>query len=198
VIGGIVSHIISNLRYQQDSYRPLPVSEPEDVIDDIIRQWQSERPDLDAIPIAVFGRITRTYKLKQTHLRSLLGQFQLTPATFDVLANLRRSGQGARKTAGDLAKSSLLSTGGTTFRLDRLEERHLIRRVISENDRRVTYVELTNDGSALIDTVMAAHLAQESELLTGLDPAEVKELGRLLQRLEGSINAWGVASETGP
>ncbi|MFT5267036.1 MAG: DNA-binding MarR family transcriptional regulator, partial [Acidimicrobiales bacterium] len=66
------------------------------------------------------------------------------------------------------------------------------------NDRRVTYVELTNDGSALIDTVMAAHLAQESELLTDLDPAEVTELGRLLQRLERSINAWGVASETGP
>lgn len=166
------------------------MNEPEDVIDDIVRQWQHQRPDLDATPIAVFGRITRTYKLKQTHLRALLSQFDLTPATFDVLANLRRSGDDVPKTAGDLAKSSLLSTGGTTFRLDRLEERHLIERVTSDDDRRVTYVVLTDDGRALIDTVMAAHLALESELLSQFDPAQVEELGRLLRLLEQSITAW--------
>ena len=165
------------------------MTEPEDVIDEIVRQWQRERPDLDASPIAVFGRITRTYKLRQTQLRALLGHHDLTPATFDVLANLRRSGHGARKTAGDLAKSSLLSTGGTTFRLDRLEEQHLIRRVTSEDDRRVIYVELTNDGRTLIDTVMAAHLAQEADVLAGFSPTEVDELGRLLRLLEQSITA---------
>lgn len=165
------------------------MTEPDDVIDEIVQQWQRERPDLDASPIAVFGRITRTYKLRQTQLRALLGLHDLTPATFDVLANLRRSGDGARKTAGDLAKSSLLSTGGTTFRLDRLEEQHLIRRVTSEDDRRVTHVELTNDGRTLIDTVMAAHLAQEADLLTGFTAAEVEELGRLLRLIEQSITA---------
>lgn len=165
------------------------MTEPDDVIDEIVQQWQRERPDLDASPIAVFGRITRTYKLRQTQLRALLGLHDLTPATFDVLANLRRSGDGARKTAGDLAKSSLLSTGGTTFRLDRLEEQHLIRRVTSEDDRRVTHVELTNDGRTLIDTVMAAHLAQEADLLAGFTAAEVEELGRLLRLIEQSITA---------
>ena len=169
------------------------MSDSDDVIEDIIRQWQGERPDLDATPIAVFGRITRTYKLKQTHLRSLLAEFDLTPATFDVLANLRRSGDGARKTAGDLAKSSLLSTGGTTFRLDRLEDQELIRRVPAENDRRVIYVELTDQGRILIDTVMAEHLAQEAELLAGFDADQVGELARLLRLLEQSITAFDEA-----
>ena len=166
------------------------MSEPDDIIDDIVRQWQRQRPDLDATPIAVFGRITRTYKLRQTQLRSLLSQYDLTPATFDVLANLRRSSDDAHKTAGDLAKSSLLSTGGTTFRLDRLEDRHLIERITSAHDRRITYVELTAEGRILIDTVMAAHLAQESELLNAFDPGQIEQLGQLLRLLEQSITSW--------
>ncbi len=171
------------------------MTESDDVIDDIIRQWQGERPDLDATPMAVFGRVTRTYKLKQVHLRSLLDEFDLTPATFDVLANLRRSGDGARKTAGDLAKSSLLSTGGTTFRLDRLEDRELIRRTTAEDDRRVTYVELTEQGRTLIDTVMQAHLQQEAALLSSVGAGQVDELAGLLRLLEKSITAFDAAPE---
>ena len=160
-----------------------------DVVDGILAQWRTERPDLDPRPIAVFGRITRTYQLNQGRLRSLLATFELTPATFDVLANLRRSGPGARKTAGEIAKSSLLSTGGTTFRLDRLEERGLIRRSATDYDKRVTHVELTDRGRALIDEVMTAHLAQEARLLAGLAPDEVDTLGRLLAKLEASLVA---------
>jgi DNA-binding MarR family transcriptional regulator len=167
----------------------------DDVVEQILRQWERERPDLDASPIAVFGRLTRVYQLKQARLRTLLARFDLTPATFDVLANLRRSGAGAPRTAGEIAQSSLLSTGGTTFRLDRLEDRDLIRRNPSEQDRRVTHVELTADGRALIDEVMTAHLTQEAELLTGLDPAEVAQLGDLLSRLETSVSSAGEPSD---
>lgn len=158
-----------------------------DVVDRILAQWNAERPDLDPSPIAVFGRITRNYQLNQGRLRQLLATFELTPATFDVLANLRRSGDGARKTAGEIAKSSLLSTGGTTFRLDRLEERGLIRRSTTEYDKRVTYVELTDAGRALIDEVMADHLAQEASLLADLAPTEIETLARLLAKLEASV-----------
>ncbi len=158
-----------------------------DVVEQILAQWNTERPDLDPGPIAIFGRIARTYQLNQGRLRPLLATFELTPATFDVLANLRRSGDGTRKTAGDIAKSSLLSTGGTTFRLDRLEERGLIRRSATDYDRRVTYVELTDAGRALIDEVMTAHLAQEARLLTDLSATDIETLGRLLAKLEASV-----------
>ncbi len=163
------------------------MSDSADVVGEIVHQWRRERPDLDPSPIGVFGRLTRNYQLKQVRLRSLLGQFDLTPATFDVLANLRRSRSDGPKTAGAIASSSLLSTGGTTFRLDRLEERGLIRRVVAAEDRRVIHVELTSEGTALIDAVMTAHLENEAMLLAGLSRAEIDQLATLLAKLEQSL-----------
>lgn len=167
-----------------------------DVIDQIVQQWTQERPDLDPSPIAVFGRLTRTYQLKHVRLRSLLNQFDLTPAAFDVLANLRRSRSEGAKTAGAIASSSLLSTGGTTFRLDRLESRGLVRRSTADADRRIVHVELTAAGAELIDEVMAAHLAQEATLLAGLSPAEIEQLAGLLSRLETSLASADERLET--
>jgi DNA-binding MarR family transcriptional regulator len=164
---------------------------PRDAVDVILEQWRRERPDLDASPMRVFGRIARVFALAQRQLRQLLADFDLTPATFDVLANLRRSGSPHRKTAGDIATSSLLSTGGTTFRLDRLEQRNLIRRVPSAHDRRVIMVELTAEGRALIDEVMAAHLKQEAARLALLSDDQVADLEAGLRDLERSIAAVG-------
>lgn len=165
---------------------------PPDALDVILEQWRRERPDLDASPMGVFGRIARVYALAQRQLRLLLADYELTPATFDVLANLRRSGAPHRKTAGEIASSSLLSTGGTTFRLDRLEQRGLVRRVPAAHDKRVILVELTHDGRALIDEVMAAHLKQEAARLAQVSQQEVTELVNGLRNLERSI----VASST--
>ena len=164
---------------------------PRDAVDVILEQWRRERPDLDVSPMRVFGRIARVFALAQRQLRQLLADFDLTPATFDVLANLRRSGPPHRKTAGDIATSSLLSTGGTTFRLDRLEQRDLIRRVPSAHDKRVIMVELTAEGRALIDEVMAAHLKQEAARLTLLSDDQVADLEAGLRDLERSIAAVG-------
>ena len=158
-----------------------------DAIDVALLQWAKERPDLDASPIAVFGRLSRVYLVAQARLRALLAAHELTPATFDVLANLRRSGPPHRKSAGEIAASSLLSTGGTSFRLDRLEERKLVQRVTGTHDRRVIYVELTNEGRELIDVVMAAHLEQEARMLAGLSADERAALSLLLRGLERSI-----------
>jgi len=162
---------------------------PRDAIDLILDQWRRERPDLDASPMGVFGRVARVFALTQRQLRQLLAEFDLTPATFDVLANLRRSGAPHRKTAGDIAASSLLSTGGTTFRLDRLERRGLVRRVPAEHDKRVIMVELTADGRALIDEVMAVHLKQEAARLAVLSNDQVVALEAGLRDLERSVAA---------
>ena len=158
-----------------------------DAVDEIIDQWQQERPDLDASPMGVFGRLARTHALARQRLRQLLGKHDLTPAMFDVLANLRRSGTPHRKMAGDLATSSMLSTGGTTFRIDRLEGRGLVRRISGE-DRRVTMVELTPTGKELIDEVIGHHLAQEEQLLAAMDDNDRHNLARLLASLERSMD----------
>ena len=55
-----------------------------DQVDEILDNWQSERPELDASPIGVFGRVARIDRLLDSHLASFLGAHGLTLGLFDV------------------------------------------------------------------------------------------------------------------
>lgn len=134
--------------------------------------------------MGVFGRIARVAARSQTDLTEVLGAYSLTPASFDVLANLRRSDPPHRKTPGELAASSMVSTGGMTFRVDKLEEAGLVVREPSADDRRVVYVRLTDSGRTLMDEVIEAHLARKAELLASFDRSELDALAALLAKLD--------------
>ena len=81
-----------------------------------------------------------------------------------------------------LAREGLLSSAGTTLRLDRLEQQGLIERQRDPHDRRVVYSSLTPAGLALIDALIGEHLAAE-------EATERRQLSALLRKLESSITA---------
>jgi DNA-binding MarR family transcriptional regulator len=158
-----------------------------DAIDHAVAQWRQERPDLDPWPMTVFGRIARIFALQRRAQARVHTPFDLSHAAFDMLANLRRSGPPHRKTATHLAASSMISTGGVTFRMDGLEAAGLIRRVRGGHDRRVVHAELTDAGVDVIDEAMTRHLELFRAMLSGLSPTEQQELSRLLAKLESSV-----------
>jgi DNA-binding MarR family transcriptional regulator len=160
-----------------------------DHVDLILEDWTRERPDLDPSPMGIFGRVTRIYSLAHRRLEALLSGYDLTPASFDVLANLRRAGAPCRRTPSELASSSMLTSGGMTGRLDKLEQQGLVERIPAPADRRVMYAQRTSEGLSLIDEVVAAHLAQEEKMLAELTSAERDQLALLLGALERSIGA---------
>lgn len=158
-----------------------------DPVEQVLAQWAQQRPDLDAAPIAIFGRIRRIADLASGSLRGYLNSFGLTPGSFDILCNLRRGGKPYRKTPSELAASALVTSGAMTGRLDALEADGLIRRRQHPTDRRVSYAELTPAGRKLIDRVLEGHLDREELLLTGLDQADRKTIERALALLEGAV-----------
>lgn len=139
--------------------------------------------------MAVFGRIARIFNLQRRAQAGVHEPLGLSHAAFDVLANLRRSGAPHRKTATSLAESSMISTGGVTFRMDGLEAAGLIRRVRDGDDRRVVYAELTAEGRKVIDRAVEAHLDMEHALLSSLTPREQAQLAKLLWKVESSLAA---------
>lgn len=167
-----------------------------DAVDQAVAQWQRERPDLDPSPMTVFGRIARVFALQRREQARVHEPFGLSHAAFDLLANLRRSGKPHRKTASSLAKSSMISTGGVTFRMDGLESAGLILRVRDAEDRRVVAAELTEHGLDIIDQAIERHLALFHDMLAGLSKAEQRQLASLLVKLEASI-ADHLAREAG-
>ncbi|MFJ5956991.1 MarR family winged helix-turn-helix transcriptional regulator [Paenarthrobacter sp. NPDC092416] len=164
--------------------------ETTDAVDSILDDWARERPELDAGTIGVFGRVARIIIKQRAIENAVFEKHGLTLASFDVLANLRRSGEPHRKTAGELASSSMLTTGGITFRLDRMEEQNLIERVRTKTDRRVVYAQLTPHGKKVIDSIFAEHLDTQHQMLEGLTSKEISQLSLLLKKVSASIDQF--------
>jgi DNA-binding MarR family transcriptional regulator len=155
----------------------------QDGVDGILSQWRRERPDLDASPMGVVGRVSRLSRELERRLDPVFAEHGLEAGLFDVLATLRRAGEPYRMRPSDLAQAVMLTSSGTTKRLDRLESAGLIVRRPDPLDRRGLLIELTPAGRALIDASVADHVATEARLLGALSSAERDQLAALLRKL---------------
>jgi DNA-binding MarR family transcriptional regulator len=154
-----------------------------DHIDEIVAQWRRERPELNTEPLAVFGRLFRAAALADSLLGEQLAGYSLQPGWFDLLAALRRAGEPAGLNPTQLMRATMLSSGGTTKRLDRLAEAGLIERRPDPRDRRGVLVRLTPRGTEVIDKAIETHLGNEGRLLQDFAPADRRALAQLLRRL---------------
>lgn len=160
-----------------------------DRVDSILEQWASERPDLDASPIGIFGRISRIDRLFEQSMTDFLRPHGLTLGLFDVLAALRRNGAPFQAKPSELAAMTMLTSGGMTGRVDQLEKLNLVRRVPDPDDRRVMMAQLSPEGKDLIDRLMGEHLARERARLEWLRDGESEEFAAYLRTLEASLRS---------
>jgi DNA-binding MarR family transcriptional regulator len=159
-----------------------------DVIDQLLAAWRAARPDLDPSPLEVVGRVIVLAQHLEESVESALAKHHLTLGQFDILATLRRHPDG-RLTPTQLMQSVMLSSGGMTNRLDRLEEAGLIRRLADPSDRRGVVVELTGKGRERIDAATETRFAEARRSLPPLDPKETRALAGLLRKWLQSINS---------
>ena len=135
-----------------------------DEIVDEVRDWL---PDVDVSGLPITGRILRLARYLEAGREAELAQFGLTLADFDMLATLRRRATSEPIKIRDLQLSLMLSSGGTTKRLDRLESAALIERLPDPNDRRGTLITLSARGLDLIERAVPAITRYETAVVTG-------------------------------
>ena len=158
-----------------------------DGVDVIIDQWRRERPDLDMSPIGVIGRISRLSREIEHRLEPVYAASGLEPGWYDVLATLRRAGPPYRVRPTDFAATLMLTSSGTTTRLDRLEAAGYVTRERDPSDRRGVLIALTPQGHSLVDSAADKHMANERRLLSGLSAAEQDQLAGLLRKLSRTL-----------
>lgn len=154
-----------------------------DHVDFVLRQWDARRPDLDMSSMAVIGRLSRLMRLVNARLRHTFSRHGVDAASFDVLATLYRGGTPHCLTPADLMRSSMVTSGAITQRLDRLQARGLITREPSDSDGRGVRVALTRKGIAVIDQLLPRHVETENNILVALSPAERDQLADALRHL---------------
>jgi DNA-binding MarR family transcriptional regulator len=155
-----------------------------DRADAAIAQWARERPELPSLPMAMFGRLLEAAeRVTRDHLNLLFAKAGLQSGEFDVLATLRRSGDPYMLSPTSLYEAMMISSGGMTNRLDRLERAGLIERRPDPNDRRGKLIALTAAGRRVIDETLTRHVANEERLMSVLSTAEQEKLNALLKKL---------------
>ncbi|GAB2327013.1 MarR family transcriptional regulator [Actinospica acidiphila] len=163
------------------SARPEP--DHADPVDAIIEQWARVRPDLDTAGMEVFGRVYRLARAMGDRHERVYAPFGISRGEFDVLATLRRAGEPYTLSPRQLSATLMLTTGGMTGRLDKLERAGLLRRSPDPHDRRGLQVTLTEEGLRLIDEAVVAGVTEQSRALAALGPERSALLADLLRDL---------------
>ena len=125
--------------------------------------------------------LNRVVERIHEHLERQVAAHGLTLTEFGVLEALLHKGA---LTHGEIADRVLLASSSITYVLDKLEDRGLLRRRPSEEDRRVKLAELTPDGRSMIEEAFPEHAALIDDLMADLSLDQKREAASLLRRLE--------------
>lgn len=164
------------------------MGEDSDAIDRVLEGWQRELPGLDPSALGCVGRVIVLAQHLERSVSAALAAHNLTLGQFDILATLRRHGPRGGLTPTNLLVGVMLSSGGMTGRLDKLEERGLITRKADPNDRRGVVVELTAKGRKVIEAAAATRFAEAEESLPPIGESDRKVLAKLLRKWLASFD----------
>lgn len=124
--------------------------------------------------------LARAHQAIERAVRPHLAQCGLGMTEFAVLEALHHKGA---LPLGEIRDRILVTGASTTYVVNKLERRDLMRRRRSAEDQRVVFGELTPKGRALIDKVFPAHVEQLREVMAGLSVAQKREASRLMRLL---------------
>ena len=154
-----------------------------DSVDRIMQAWRERDPQLDSSSLEVTGRLVLCAGYYERVVGTVLQPFGLSIADFDVLNTLRRVSDQHGSKPSDMARSSLITTGAMTSRLDRLERAGLIRRTPDPADRRGVLVRLTPRGSKVAGQALHKLIATNQAFLEPLSGQQRDSIASALKQL---------------
>lgn len=149
----------------------------------MLKQWLMQRPDLDTSALAATVRVLMLHKTFLKLATDSLAEMDLELWEYDVLSALRRQGAPFKLSATELARTTSLSGGAMTNRIDKLAEKNLVRRERDPHDRRGVIVALTDAGQGVIDKAIQLRLDAADKGVQGLTKKERATLASLLRKV---------------
>ena len=145
--------------------------------DELRRELRQSRP-FGSLEEATFLSVQRTASLWMQALTHKLRPFDLTPTQYNVLRILRGAHPGSL-TCTQVGERMVTPVPDVTRLLDRLLARHLVWKARDESDRRIMRVEISGRGLDLLASLDENILVWLEEMLSPLEPDEMRTLGTL-------------------
>lgn len=131
-------------------------------------------------PLKLYIVLSRASETIHAHTAAHIHSLGLTQTEFAILEALYHKGP---MLLGEVQKKILVSSGGITFLIDKLEKRGLVRRDACATDRRARYAKLTDEGKQLMDRIFPEHAEVIRRAMAGLGLADQRKLIELLKTL---------------
>ncbi|MDT2768622.1 MarR family transcriptional regulator [Globicatella sulfidifaciens] len=118
----------------------------------------------------------------ESKTRKFVGSFGLNLNEFAVLEILYHKG---KRTTQQIKESILIANSSTTYIVDKLCEKGLVKREFAPEDRRVINVEITESGRKLMDELFPTHAEQLTANFDKLSEYDITEIRQLLKKMNG-------------
>lgn len=124
--------------------------------------------------------LSRAHMAVSSHAEADMARHDLSPGEFAILEALYHKGP---LLLGEVQRKILVSSGGVTYLVDRLEKQGLVERRDCPGDRRARFAALTPAGEAFIGRIFPDHAKAIESALAGLTGDEQRTAIELLRKL---------------
>ena len=128
---------------------------------------------------AVIG-IMRASNLLVDDLKRTLKNYPINATEFSVMEFLYSKGE---KSIQEIRDRILLASGSATYVVDNLEKKGYITRNVSQKDKRVTYIRLTEEGMKLMDEIFPIHKKNTKRIFEKINDKELVILKEILKKI---------------
>jgi MarR family 2-MHQ and catechol resistance regulon transcriptional repressor len=142
--------------------------------------------DETALALRTWIALARAHNAVSARASADVARHDLTVAEFGVLEALYHKGP---MLLSEVQRRILVSSGGITYLVDRLEKRGLVERRECPGDRRARLAALTPEGERLVRQIFPEHAAVIRDALAPLGREEKRQVIRLLRVLIGGAGA---------
>ena len=124
--------------------------------------------------------IMRASNLLVDDLKKTLKNYPINATEFSVMEFLYSKGE---KSIQEIRDRILLASGSATYVVDNLERKEYVRRIVNQNDRRVTYIKLTETGKDLINDIFPMYKKNTKNIFNDLTNEELIILKEILKKI---------------
>ncbi|MBM7632901.1 MarR family winged helix-turn-helix transcriptional regulator [Geomicrobium sediminis] len=139
-------------------------------------EWNQEQ----ALALKLFVVMTRSLESVKRNVEHDIRSHGLNPTEFAVIELLYNKGDQPVQKIGEKV---LIASSSITYVVDKLEKRGYTQRKPCPNDRRITFVSITEEGRSFMDEIFPSHVEAIESIMEGLDSEEKEQAIDLLKKL---------------
>lgn len=134
----------------------------------------------DSLSLKSFVVLMKSSKAVQEQIKKDISSYGMRTSDFTVLEALYHKG---RQTIREISSAVLINTGSITYVIDKLETKGLLERSDCKEDRRVVYIQITEQGKEMMDEIFPKHQQVIEAIFSDITSEEKEFLINILKRV---------------